>query len=286
MATTRIYLDTNQWTNCVEPRVAGWTTRGLEDLRAAMRTKLDAGDASFLGSHFHLEEMSRTPDQYRRPIIEFFWSMVRWFVLLPTVELAKLEVAAGRPLEANEPFVTFDHQQRLKQLSRNGQDFDDIGQRVAADNKQAKTAQTQRWARIQVEIPNRVQGMTSEQATKDLWKDPEATLKDWADSYLAKSKKHFGLPDDTALWPDPVKLPTIRAIIVSHLARIYMQLVEHRKILESDEHDSHHYAAASYSDVFVSEDRAFRDTLAQGPRNPVKVITFNDFAVMMGVRPH
>jgi hypothetical protein len=82
-------------------------------------------------------------------------------------------------LEANEPFVTFDHQQRLKQRSRNGQDFDGIGQRVAADNKQAKTAHTQRRARIQVEIPNRLQGMTSEQATKDLWKDPEATLFSW-----------------------------------------------------------------------------------------------------------
>lgn len=286
MAPSRIYLDTNQWTYCAEPRVAGWTAAGLADLRAAMREKLEADEIVFLGSHFHLEEMSRIPDEYRRPIVEFFWSIVRWFMLLPTMELAKLEVAAGRALEANEPFVTFDHQQRLKQLSRDGHDFDGIGQRVAADNKKAKAAQTQRRARIQIEIPNRVQGMTPEQATKDWWKDSEATLKNWAESYLAKSKKHFGLPADRSLWPDPVKLPTIRAIIVSHLARIYMQLVEHRRISEGDEHDSHHYAAASYADVFVSEDRAFRSTLAKVPRNPVRVITFNDFAAMMGVQPH
>lgn len=251
-----------------------------------MLKKLRAGEVEFLGSHFHLEEMARIESGARRRIIEFFWSMVRWLILLPTVELAKLEVAAGRALNGNEPYVPFEHQQRLKRLSRDRQDFDGIGQQVAANNKKSAAAQKQRRVRIQVEIPMRLQGATAEQATTEWWKDPEATLKDWADDYLAGSKTHFGLPDDRALWPDPVKLPTIRAIIVSNLARIYMQLVEHRKISEGDEHDSHHYAAASYADVFVSEDGPFRATLAKVPKNPVKVITFNDFAAIMGVRPH
>jgi hypothetical protein len=60
--------------------------------------------------------MARIHSTARRPIIDLFWSMVRWLILLPTVELAKLEVAAGRALDRDEPFVTFDHQQRLKRL--------------------------------------------------------------------------------------------------------------------------------------------------------------------------
>lgn len=281
-----IYLDSQQWTNCVEPRVAGWTAHGLDDLRSGMRKKLGAGDVAFVGSHFHLEEIARIHPVARRPIIEFFWSMVRWLVLRPTVELAKLEVAAGRGLDSSERYVTFAHQQRLKQLSRNEQDLDSLGQQVAATNRTRAASQKQRRVQVELVTPVRFQGKTAERATREWWTDPEATVKDWADDYLAKSKTHFDLPDDTSLWPDPVALPTIRAIVVSNLARIYMQLAEHRRISEGDEHDSHHYAAASYANTFVSEDAAFRAILAQIPQNPVKVSTFNDFATLMGVRPH
>jgi hypothetical protein len=161
-----------------------------------------------------------------------------------------------------------------------------IGEQVAANNKRAAVAQRERRARIQIEIAMRVQGATPEQATQEWWKHPEATLRDWANDYLATSKEHFCLPDDSALWPDPAKLPTIRAIIASHLVRIYMQLVEHRRVSEGDDHDSHHYAASAYVDVFVTEDSALLATLAKIPNTQVKVLTFNDFAAMMSVEPH
>jgi hypothetical protein len=88
----RIYLDTNQFTNCVEPRVTGWTLAGLADLRKGMHGAFDANEAVFLGSQFHLEEMSRIIPAYRAPVIQFFWDLVRWNLLLPTVDLARAEV--------------------------------------------------------------------------------------------------------------------------------------------------------------------------------------------------
>ena len=95
MPPTTIYLDTQEWTNCIEPRVPGWTTAGLEDLRAAIE-RIRACEIVVLGSEYHIEEMSRIPAQYRRPIIEFFWRVVRWNLLLPTHLLARKEVELER----------------------------------------------------------------------------------------------------------------------------------------------------------------------------------------------
>ena len=286
MPPTKIYFDTHQWTNCVEARVPGWTLAGLTDLRAAMLAKINTGEIEFLGSQFHIQELSRIPEPYRRPIVQFFWDTVRWLVLKPTVDLARLEVAVGRALEANEPYVTFVEQQALKRISRDVAQFDALGQQVGAIAAH-ESADQERWrTQLRLDLPRRFPGMTPEQVTRDWWRNAPSILQDWANDYMAASQAHFGLSADRSTWPNPTSLPTIRAMIASSLARVFMQFAERRQVGDGDRHDSHHYAAASYADVFVSEDGALRDTLAQVPNNLVRVITFSDFAGMMGVARH
>ena len=132
VAPLKIYLDTHQWTNCIEPRLAGWTVAGLDFLRATMVSQVRADRIALLGSQYHLEEMSRILAQYRRPIIEFFWTVVRWNLLLPTQLLARREVEFRRTLQDNEPLDTFNNYQRVKRLSLNDTEMNALASQIAA----------------------------------------------------------------------------------------------------------------------------------------------------------
>ncbi len=286
MSPVKIYLDTNEITNCVEPRLAGWSAAGIEALRVALSQRIQRDEVICLGSQFHLEEMSRIPALYRRPILTYFWSIVRWYVLLPTYDLARREVAAGRGLTDNEPFATFDEQQRLKRFSRDDSKLDQLAREIETKAK-AGTAEQKQWrADFLGKLQQQFAGVEPEEITRQWWGYPEARFQSWARDYMESSKAHFGLPDDRSKWPAPGDLPTIRAMIISYMARLFLNFAEHRKISDGDRHDSHHYAAASYADVLVTEDKAFRATLEQIPRNAIKVVSFDDFAGIMGLIPH
>jgi hypothetical protein len=282
---TRFYLDTHQWTYCVEPSLPGWTSAGLADLRAAMIQAVNDGRAICVGSQFHLQEISGIPRQYRIPILQFFWEVVRWSLLKPTAELVEAEVAAGRALVGNEAYATFREQQSIKVLTLKSAKFDELAKDIAVLN--AKTSKQMQNARedVQVDLAAKYPGFSPEQITKQWFNDPEAVLKSWADDYLDGAKERFHLPDDRSLWPNPANLPTIRAVMFSNLARIYLQNLEHRKISEGDAHDSHHYAAACYADVFVTEDAAFKKVL-EIIHATVSVRGFNEFAAIMNTPPH
>lgn len=282
----KIYLDTNEITNCVEARSTGWSASGVAALRSAIARGIERDEIICLGSQFHLEEMSRIPTQYRRPILTYFWSVVRWYVLLPTYDLAKREVAAGRALTHNEPYATFDEQQWLKRFSQDDARLNRLATEIESRAK-AGTAEQKKWrAEFLVKLQEKFGALQPEEVTRQWWRDPEAQFQSWASDYMESSRAHFGLPEDRSRWPAPGDLPTIRAMIISYMARLFLNFAEHRKISDGDRHDSHHYAAASYADILVTEDKALRATLAKIPRNAINVVSFDDFANSVGVAPH
>ena len=79
-------------------------------------------------------------------------------------------------------------------------------------------------------------------------------------------------------------MQTAWAIHAYMMARIVMNIAFNRKIRDGDAHDAHHYASACYADVFVTEDGAFRDTLAIIPNSPVTVLSFDEFAAQLRSR--
>ena len=69
------------------------------------------------------------------------------------------------------------------------------------------------------------------------------------------------------------------------MARIVLTVGLGRKIRDSDLHDAHHYAMASYADVLVTQDGGFAETVRLIP-NSLTVIDFDEFAARLGVSPH
>jgi hypothetical protein len=128
--------------------------------------------------------------------------------------------------------------------------------------------------------------MTPAQVTQRWWRDAEAHIENWVRDHIANSKEHLGLGHDPAAWPSPHDLPTVWAIYSYQMARVVMNVGLGRAIGDGDAHDAQHLASACYADIFVSEDGAFRDTLAIIPNIPVTVLSFREFASQFGVTPH
>ena len=281
----RIYLDTNAVSYCLDP-LPGWTPKGLEELRATLAAKIQSGEIVVIGSQFHLEEASRMAAEKRPSFITFFWDTVRWNLLLPTNQLAKLEVEMGRPLSGNEPYDTVNGYQALKRFSKTDSKLDALAQAIEQTVK-TETADHMSWREeIRRDFKTQFTGMKPEEVTKAWWKDPEARFSSWLKDYMAVSKSHFGLPDDQTKWPPTSALQTIRALMIHYMARAYLNIGLQRKIGDGDRHDGHHYASACYADILVTEDKAFRETLNEVPGRKTQVTQFNDFAQLLGVAPH
>jgi hypothetical protein len=73
----------------------------------------------------------------------------------------------------------------------------------------------------------------------------------------------LGLCDDQSKWPPLREFGAIWRFHAYKLARIYLNVAEGRRIKGSDLFDAHHYVAASYMNVMVSDDRDLRDTCPQ-----------------------
>jgi hypothetical protein len=206
-------------------------------------------------------------------------------LLKPTEMLVPEEVRLRRPLEDNEPFVTFNRQQAIKRISRSATDAKEIADIVADNSQASKADMRKRREMARADFATKLPSQDMKQETEKWFNNVEAVLADWSNDYLSNNVEHLGLPDDRSLWPDPTTLPALRAFITASLARIYLQHAHDRKIQGGDDHDTHHYAAASYADVLVTEDKALRTVLDRVPNKTVEVLSFNEFADLLGVSP-
>ena len=264
----------------------GWTGPGTKALREAVDRGIGDGTVVLYGSHFHLEEASRIPDDdERRHFMGFFWCKVKWNVLLPTHELALKEAQLRRALEAIEPFEEFWRRQELRRVSKSKADVDALAASVKAFVDRSVTDSAARRASATQKLEATYANLTPAEVSKRWWTDADTTIEDWVKDDLASSKEHLGLGDDMAEWPKPRDLQTAWAIHAYMMARIVMNIGFNRKIGDGDAHDAHHYASACYADVFVTEDGALRDTVKIIPSSPVTVLSFDEFAAQFGITP-
>jgi hypothetical protein len=285
-----VYLDSNCISYLLGQSVLGgstWTDKGTASLRTAVRRAISDDRITVCGSHFHLEEASRMSEEARQRILDFYWELVRWHVLLPTHELSIEEAAAGRSLRANEPFETFERRQSLRRLSRDSSKLNamaiDVKSWVDRHIEDAASMKQKLETRLAAEVS----GMKPDEVTRRWWSGGGvAMIADWVRDYISYSKDHLKLGADPASWPEPRQMQTAWAMTSYLMARVYMNVGLGRKIGPGDAHDAHHYASACYADVLVTEDTAFNKTIAEIPDQPLTVLTFGDFASQFGIAPH
>jgi hypothetical protein len=218
--------------------------------------------------------------------MRLFWEIVRWNFLRPTDELATLELELGRGLRANEPFEEFWYRQAVRTAClKDPTKLDIIAVSVRAATKESGDDLKQRREATRLDFAVQVPNRTIRRETDNWWADAETQIADWIRDFLTNNQQRLHLPDDSAEWPLPKDLPLLWAIHAYLMARIVMTVGMDRKILNSDAHDAHHYAMASYADVVVSQDEAFTQTVALIP-SAKRVVPFDDFAAVLGVQPH
>lgn len=264
---------------------AGWTDTGTTALRAELRHAVAGGQIVVLGSEFHLEEASRIPDDAaRRRFLDFFWDTVKWWLLMPTRDLTRAEAAVRRPLEGNEPFEDYCRRRLLRHLSLTRRS---IGPETEAWVARQRAATLERKERLEGRLIEAFADRAPEESTRRWWNGGEtAMIRDWVHDYIASNTEHLGLGPDARTWPRPEELQTAWAMTAYLLARVYLNVGLKRRIGDGDAHDAHHYASACYGDVLVTEDAAFRETIAEVPENPITVLAFGDFAAQLAIDPH
>jgi hypothetical protein len=282
-----VYLDSHCLAYALgQPVPNGWTSGGIRRLQDSILASLRDDRIVICGSEFHIEEAARISQlDARRRFYTFFWEIVKWYVLLPTYDLVRKEAELCRPLEASEPFHEFWRRQTLRKATKDDAIVDDVAKAVADSvKKQADDGATRR-ENASNKLKALYSGKSSAEVSKAWWADAEAHVEDWMNDYIENSKEHLGISGDRSTWPKPRDLQTAWAIHAYHMARIVMNVGLHRKIGEGDVHDAHHFASAWYTDIFVTDDRAFRDTIKIIPNTPVTTLSFDEFALQLGVTP-
>ena len=122
--------DSNCLSYCQAPILPGWTPAGGEVIRRNLFGALGRDELVVIGSQFHLEEASRI-SVHRASWVKFFWDVVKWNVLLATIDLVVLEAKHGRVLQGNEPYDEYHRRQRMRDKTLRWPDLDSLASKVA-----------------------------------------------------------------------------------------------------------------------------------------------------------
>jgi hypothetical protein len=281
-----LYLDTNIVSYlAITPR-APWTAIGVGNLKRRLIDEQRAGRLAFNGSAYHIEEASRISGARRRDFFRVFWDLVGPRLLTPTDDLVKEEARIGRPLTANEPYVTFRLCSDIRSWSLNASALDGLAEDVRNLVERVAMEQTERREAARAQLTALYAGKTVAEVTAAWWSDNEALIADWVLRNMQNSKEDLSLPHDEDLWPAPRQLQSAWAMTAYHLARIFLNVGLGRKISHGDTHDARHYASSHYGDVFVTDDRALKETHELIPAPKVQIVSFDAMASLVGVTPH
>ena len=262
----------------------GRAQAGGAAIRRNLFAALDRDELVVVGSQFHLEEASRMSAQ-RAEWMRFFWDVVKWNLLLATTELVVLEAKHGRPLQGSEPYDEYRRRQRMRDKTLRWPELDSLAPKVAKFAADSGDLYKDLRDNTKLDIAARFKGKTNAEVTKTWWANAGQHIPNWVLGYMRLSKARLGLHDDESVWPKPEALQTAWAMYSYQMARIVLNVGLGRKVRDSDLHDAHHYAMASYADVLVTQDGGIAETVRLIP-NSLAVIDFNDFAARLGVTPH
>jgi hypothetical protein len=265
------YLDTRH----------GWNPAILADAREKVRQLVRSGSVSVFVSLVLLEELlgilRDDPDKHRR-VIEYLWEIARNNLFLATNDLGREEARRGGRLIGNDRLELWVNVVAVYRECRNEPAMVGIPQ------------QTQEWfARFEEEEKERVKdekrrsraktGARSPNPWRRWCKAAEERVDDWVSSFMEANQGRLGLSQDRREWPQPRELESIWRFHAYKMARIYLNVGEGRRVRGSDLYDAHHYVAASYADVTVSDDRDLRATCGVIPRQAFRLESFEEFLV-------
>lgn len=269
-----VYLDTNAISYLDSH--PSWDPVVLAAARMRLCELVQSGSVSVFVSYVLLEELlgilPTDRSKYAR-VMSYLWEIAKTNLLLATNDMGRAEVAKAGRLEGNE---------RLEVWAKTVEVYQECCRERSIRSMPQRTKQE--FARFERE-ENALRDENKEELGTERvgsilhrwWENPESRIDDWVAGFLEKNTARLSLPEDRSKWPPPRAFEAIWRFHAYKMARIYLNVGEGRRIRGSDMFDTHHYVAASYTNVMVSDDRDLRDTCAQIPRQLFMLESFEEF---------
>ncbi len=273
-ASPRVYLDTNAVGNLIDQK--GWKgPEPLQEVRDRLVERIRSHQFEVVTSAWVVLELTgiswRSSEEYQQGM-SLLWDLAGSNWLLDTDHLAREEVAVGRKLRGFEPFETWKNWCKARRVSMELSSAEEIAQdvRMQVDRIKREEESLRGWILHQLQWDG-----TSRHKVKE-W-CAETQIAESVNEHLRSSSAMLGLPDDRSKWPEPRSIPTLWNFYEYKMARIYLNYGQGRRIDASDMYDIHHYAAAGYADIMVSDDGGFQETCNSIPGKPFELVNLENF---------
>jgi hypothetical protein len=265
------YIDTNAWSDICEPGREGWAK--------SLRIAAEAGRIEPVLGIAVLEELAglcvADRSLYLR-VKNFIKPLVGARIVQQQSDLTRLEIISRGRLSNNEQYLNRAARLAIWSGARRPAFMNEMAAKIRAEGARFKVEDEQRRKQVLG-----MTGATKSDAmkqTREWWKSQDFRINDWTYDHLRNNREEFGLPADEALWPKPEELPTLRATYAFSLARIRFTVGDGRKIKTSDGYDVQQYAYATYSNLLVTSDGAFKEICDMVERPDLTVETLEEFA--------
>ena len=248
-----------------------------------LRSRVKQGTFKLVATWPLIEELAglfdSNPTLYRR-IMREVARLSRGRLLNHGLVRVPLEVRRRSRLRAREAFLPMrESRQILAAALRNAKAIK--GQ--AAVVVRAKQKYEQGEAEEKAAFWREAEGtMDREQGCTAFVRNRDAVIDDVCRNALREHRERFGLPVAEGEWPAPREVPTLRADMAFHVARLYLVGLEAKgkgKIDGNDLYDNAHFADAVYSDVLVTDDKRLHRIAGEAGNTRVHLQRYEDFAI-------
>lgn len=271
MAIPEIYLDTNAISDLF---------RKGSDAEAEIRERLrGVGAASKvipLTSGATIEEIGGIAadnwSKYER-MVAFAFEVVEDRFIADSATLIERELIVGRRLRGRERFFDSDDVRQLRNVTADPERVREASAewraRAAGSAETWRATREHAWAAVTPLTPDG----DPRKAVRDWWAAAPRWIEQWARDNLPNRMRLAGF-DPTAAKMYPLHLvPTLTNVVGEVMARVAWNAGHGRTIRDSDDADTHHYAAACYAAIFVSGDDALRQIIGLIPQPCTTPIT-------------
>jgi len=254
----RYYFDTHVYDYLLKDEAQGGT------LAKKVKTLAHSGHLQVFGSAELIGELvpigSKDVSMYTNTI-DLFWELCGLRILRPWNEIVRLEIRKGNKLSLSEAFLTPDKIYKARQCCYDPETHKKWAELVlkrkdgtlkdrADTGTQFEQIAVNQWGKKQVR-----------DNSKSLEIDRNLII-DWGNDILIQpDPTRHGLSLDETTWPDISILPCSSSFVAITLAWLRKRFGYDRKERGSDFYDSYHYALATMSDEFITDDKGLRGAI-------------------------
>jgi len=275
-ARRRVYLDTQQWNHFVDsasPNEIGIPLDLIEEAAAA-------GLIEIIGSLPLLEELigaSNSKPAKFRAMRALFFRLVGNRILQPLNIRHIGEATTGGLMPVAGRFLPRDTRRGVERMARQGADLKAVSAEVWGVGDRSRRRERENLVSATGRIA--ALGLDPSIAVADWYSG--APTDEWVQDFVEAGVREGRIAPDLSRGTGYEQFPSLWLLTSYRLARMKLAIADGRGIRRSDQYDAEHCASGGYVDHFVTDDKAFGETLTAIERLPFAWFTSADFTLTL-----